>query len=73
MAELTTAQSDKFQYEFRPPADSPIGLLERPEQPTVERPSVPLKATPTCSSVSKTEQGHGTSTTPDAVEGDLPA
>jgi membrane fusion protein, multidrug efflux system len=39
MAASTMAQS----YEFRPPADGPVGLLERPEQPTVERPSAPLE------------------------------
>jgi membrane fusion protein, multidrug efflux system len=43
MATSTIAQSDEFRYEFRPPADGPVGLLERPEQPTVERPSAPLK------------------------------
>jgi membrane fusion protein, multidrug efflux system len=39
MAASTVAQS----YEFRPPADGPVPLLERPEQPTVEPPSAPLK------------------------------
>jgi len=43
MATSTIAQSDEFRYEFRPQADGPVGLLERPEQPTVERPSAPLK------------------------------
>src|SRR5271166_2106295 len=43
MATSTIAQSDEFRYEFPPQADGPVGLLERPEQPTVERPSAPLK------------------------------
>jgi membrane fusion protein, multidrug efflux system len=39
MAASTMAQS----HEFRPPANGPVPLLERPQQPTVERPSAPLK------------------------------
>ncbi len=33
----------ELRYQFRPPADGPVGLLERPEQPTVERPGAPRK------------------------------
>ena len=36
-----TARSYEMRYQFRPPADGPVGLLERPEQPTVERPGAP--------------------------------
>src|SRR5271166_5552721 len=37
------AQSYELRYQFRPPADGPVGLLERPEQPTVERPGAAPK------------------------------
>ena len=43
MATSTMAQSYELRYEFRSPADGPAGLLERSEQPTVERPGAPLK------------------------------
>jgi membrane fusion protein, multidrug efflux system len=37
------ARSYELRYQLRPPADAPIGLQERPEQPTVEPPSAPPK------------------------------
>jgi membrane fusion protein (multidrug efflux system) len=39
-----SAGSYQLRYQFRPPADGPIGLLERPEQPTTEPPSAPPKS-----------------------------
>jgi membrane fusion protein (multidrug efflux system) len=37
------ARSYELRYQLRPPAEGPVGLQERPDQPTVERPDAPAK------------------------------